>query len=141
MRAFWIKVITIAVIAVVLFMYQTSANSNARLNKVIEDLKAKIEEQKAQASAGRYKDGTYEGTGTGYRGEIKVRVTVSGGQITDVEITESGDDPAYFELASGITGDIVEKQGTDGVDTASGATFSSKGILEGVDNALKGASD
>ncbi|MBR3147349.1 MAG: FMN-binding protein [Eubacterium sp.] len=140
MRAFWIKAINIAVIALLLFMYQTWSRSYSHMSKVIDDLKAQLEEQK-QASAGRYKDGTYEGTGKGYKSDIKVRVTVAGGSITDVEIVDAGDDPAYLELASGITGDVVEKQGTEDVDTASGATYSSRGILEGVDNALKGASD
>jgi uncharacterized protein with FMN-binding domain len=141
MRAFWIKVINILVIAVVLFMYQTSAVSNAKLNRVIAGLKEKLEQAAIQEEAGKYTDGTYEGTGKGYKSEIKVKVTVEGGKITDITVVEHGDDPAYFGLASEITESIVEKQGTEGVDAVSGATFSSKGILEAVDNALEGASD
>lgn len=141
MRAFWIKVINILVICVILFMYQTGARSNEKMSGVIEDLKARLEEKQAEESAPLYKDGTYEGTGKGYKSDIKVGVTVSGGRITEVKILEEGDDPAYLGLASEITEKITEKQGTEGVDTVSGATYSSRGILEAVESALEGASD
>ncbi len=140
MRAFWIKVINILVICVILFMYQTGARSNEKMSGVIEDLKARLRQQ-AEESAALYKDGTYEGAGKGYKSDIKAGVTVSGGRITEVKILESGDDPAYLGLASEITEKIIEKQGTEGVDTVSGATYSSRGILEAVESALEGASD
>ena len=140
MRAFWIKVINILVIGVIIFVYQVGADTNARLNKAIGDLKTEIEEKKAEG-AGIYTDGTYEGTGKGYKSEIKVRVNVKGGNITDITVMEQDDDPAYFGLASEIIDAVVDKQGTEGVDTVSGATYSSKGILEAVDDALEGASD
>ena len=142
MKTFWIKAAAVSVIAIVMFMYQAGAHSNARMNEVVNELKSQLEESaEKKQSAGLYKDGAFEGTGTGYKGEIKVRVTVSSGNITEVEILENKDDHAYFQLASELTKDIVEKQGTGGVDTVSGATFSSNGILEAVSNALEGASD
>lgn len=140
MRIFWIKVITILVTGVLLFMYQTWALSYARMNRAVESIKTELEEQEQQQSV-VYKDGIYEGTGKGYSGDLKVKVTVSGSRITEIEITETSDDQAYLGLAAQLTEDIIENQGVDGVDTVSGATFSSKGILEAVDSALKGASD
>lgn len=139
MKAFWIKTVNIIVIAVLIFMYQTGAVSYEKMSKVVDDLKAQLEERQKQDTAAAYKDGTYEGEGSGYSGKLKVKVTVSGGRISEIEITETKDDQAYLELASQLTDVIIEKQSTEEVDTVSGATFSSRGILEAVSNALEGA--
>ena len=86
-----------------------------------------------------YLDGTYTGTGEGYGGEITVSVTVSGGQITAIEIVSAPDEtPAYFSQATGVIERILARQ-VPGVDAVSGATFSSEGIMEAVENALSGA--
>ena len=85
---------------------------------------------------GRYKDGTYKGTGKGYRGNITVSVTVSGGVITDITTTSYNDDREFFSKAqSSVIPAIIAAQGTD-VQTVSGATFSSRGLIEAVANAL-----
>ena len=141
MKAFWIKTISIVVIGIMIFMYQTSALSYSKMSKTIDALKAQIEEQQKQNAGVSYSDGTYEGEGKGYSGKLKVQVTVSGGQITGIEITETSDDQAYLGLASQLIDEIIEKQSTDEIDTVSGATFSSRGILEAVSNALEGAAD
>ena len=86
-----------------------------------------------------YLDGTYTGTGEGYGGEITVSVTVSGGQITAIEIVSAPDEtPAYLGQALGVIERILARQ-VPGVDAVSGATFSSEGIMEAVENALSGA--
>ena len=86
-----------------------------------------------------YLDGTYTGTGEGYGGEITVSVTVSGGQITAIEIVSAPDEtPAYLSKATGVIEKILARQ-VPGVDAVSGATFSSEGIMEAVENALSGA--
>ena len=94
----------------------------------------------AGAAAGAYKDGTYEGVGKGKNGDVKVSVTVAGGKITDVKVgdhseTEGISDKAIEEVPSAI----VEKQGTEGVETASGATMTSQAIIDGVNQALESA--
>ena len=81
-------------------------------------------------------DGVYEGTGAGLNGAIKVSVTVSGGKITEVKVLEHSEtagisDPAIEKIPAAI----VEAQSAD-VDIVSGATFTSKGIIEAVKNAL-----
>ena len=86
-----------------------------------------------------YLDGTYTGTGEGYGGDITVSVTVSGGQITAIEIVSAPDEtPAYFNQAMGVIERILAHQ-VAGVDAVSGATFSSEGIMAAVENALSGA--
>ncbi len=81
-------------------------------------------------------DGTYTGAGTGYRGEIDVSVTVQDGYITDVTIDQNRDTQKYFSRAkSKIIDRVLTNQSVD-VDTVSGATYSSNGILEAVADAL-----
>ena len=89
--------------------------------------------------AGTYKDGTYTGSSQGFGGEIKVKVTVSGGKISAIDITEaSGEDEAYLSMAKDIVETILDKQTTE-VDTISGATYSSTGIKNAVGQVLEGA--
>ncbi len=81
-------------------------------------------------------DGVYEGTGAGLNGSIKVSVTVSGGVITDVTVLEHAEtagisDPALEQVPAAI----VAANSAD-VDVATGATYTSKGIMEAVKNAL-----
>ena len=84
-------------------------------------------------------DGVYTGEGKGLMPGIKVEVTVEGGKITNIEVLAGEDTPEYFNQAKAqIPKRIVEQQELE-VDAASGATFSSKGIMEAVRNALQGA--
>ena len=100
----------------------------------------KLGEDGASAGqTGTYKDGTYTGSSQGFGGEIKVKVTVSGGKISAIDIIEAGgEDEAYLSMAEDIVKTILDKQTTD-VDTISGATYSSTGIKNAVGQALEGA--
>lgn len=84
------------------------------------------------------KDGTYMGTGVGYTGNITTQVTISGGRIADIQIASSEDTGSWFEDAKAVVQRILDAQSTN-VDTVSGATYSSQGILQAVANALKQA--
>lgn len=85
-----------------------------------------------------YKDGTYYGSGTGFAGTIKVKVIISSGKISDITIIETADGKDYIDSASALLKQIVKKQSTN-VDTVSGATYSSNGLIEAVRDALKDA--
>lgn len=87
------------------------------------------------ADVAAYKDGTYYGSATGFAGPIKVKVVISGGKIASIEIVSTSDGSSYISKASAITGKIVSSQSTN-VDTVSGATYSSVGIINAVRNAL-----
>lgn len=89
----------------------------------------------AATDAGAYKDGVYYGSATGFAGPIKVKVVIADGKIASVEIVETSDGSSYIGKASSITGKIVASQSTN-VDTVSGATYSSVGIINAVRNAL-----
>ena len=93
---------------------------------------SKIEEPAA------YRDGTYYGAGTGFGGTMKVCVVVSGGKIASIDIVENSDTPSYLSSASSLISTIISTQSTN-VDTVSGATYSSRGIIEAVRSALSQA--
>ena len=85
---------------------------------------------------GGYKDGTYQGSGTGFGGTITVEVTISGGKIASITIlSAAGETASYFASAQGVISRIISSQ-TPNVDAVSGATYSSNGIIQAVQNAL-----
>lgn len=88
--------------------------------------------------ASAYKDGTYYGTGTGFGGTLKVQVDISGGKIAAIQILENNDGSEYISRASSIINAIISSQSTN-VDTVSGATYSSVGIIQAVRDALSQA--
>lgn len=90
----------------------------------------------AASGEGVYKDGTYTGEAQGFGGTIQVQVTLSGDEITDIQVTSApGEDAAYLSQGEGVISSIISSQSTD-VDTVSGATFSSTGIINAVVDAL-----
>lgn len=88
--------------------------------------------------AAAYKDGTYYGTGTGFGGTLKVKVDISGGKIAAISIVETKDGSEYIKKASALLDKIIAGQTTN-VDTVSGATYSSSGLIQAVRAALKQA--
>ncbi len=101
----------------------------------------KVEEtaEAAPEVQGAYKDGVYEGIGKGNNGDIKVKVTVEGGNVISVELMEHGETEGIYEAAEeNVVAEIIKKQ-TAEVDAVSGATNTSNGIMEAVANALSTA--
>ncbi|MCI9470838.1 MAG: FMN-binding protein [Lachnospiraceae bacterium] len=163
MRMFWVRSADLLVIVAALFIYQSQAHVRTQI------ISAQEEQQKALRVQEAYKeamdkiamdktegsqtaentqepenvlgaaDGIYTGTGTGFSGDLTVEVTVEKGKIRDISITDTQDDDDYLDRASALLGQIMDAQGTDGIDVISGATYSSKGILEAVEHALEGA--
>lgn len=83
-----------------------------------------------------YKNGTYTGDGQGFGGNIQVQVTLENDTITDIQVVSApGEDSAYLSRGQGVISTILAAQSTD-VDTVSGATFSSTGIINAVNDAL-----
>ena len=91
------------------------------------------------SESGTWKDGTYTGSGKGFGGTISVKVTVKDGKISAIDLTSaSGETASYFSKAKGIIPKMISGQTTN-VDAASGATYSSNGIITAVRNALSKA--
>lgn len=111
-----------------------TAGSDSKENAASADA-----EESSDDSDNVYKNGTYEGSGTGYGGTITVQVTLEDDTITAVSVVSApGEDSAYLSQGENVIGSIISEQSTD-VDTISGATFSSTGILEAVNDALSKA--
>ena len=110
----------------------TQAQENPDNNTVEEE----TESQQSKSSNGSFADGTYTGSGSGFRGTTSVSVTVQNGSITDITVTSYQDDYPFFSRAeSGVISEILASQSIN-VSTVSGATFSSNSIIEAVANAL-----
>lgn len=87
-----------------------------------------------------YKDGIYEGTGTGFMPGLVVEVVIEQERIANVTVIDHNEQKERYwglpvELIPQL---IVESQSTD-VDTVSGATMTSQGIIEAVNDALSKA--
>lgn len=121
---------------------QEAAIAQARRDAKDKDDAAKEDEEEADTeeesddSENVYKDGTYTGSAQGFGGAITVQVTLANDEITDIQVTSApGEDSAYLSQGEGVISSIISAQSTD-VDTVSGATFSSTGIINAVVDAL-----
>ena len=89
--------------------------------------------------SGAYKDGECFGKASAYNGNVEVKVTISEGKITAIDIVKTKDDEEYFfDAQKKVIPEILEKQSTD-VDTVAGATTSCEGICHAVEKALEEA--
>lgn len=87
----------------------------------------------AQAKCKIRADGVYEGEYS----FVKVRVTIDGGKISDIEIlSHGGGGKKYEKMIEPLKADIIKAQSTE-VDSITGATVSSKNLKKAVENALK----
>jgi uncharacterized protein with FMN-binding domain len=108
---------------------------------VIGNIESNLEELKylqiEEVDLSTIKDGSYSGEYSALPVSAKVKVTVEGYQITDIELVEHVN--GQGSGAEIIPATVVEKQ-TLQIDTVSGATYSSKVILKAIENALLNAS-
>ncbi len=90
----------------------------------------------AQATSKIYKDGTYTGVGRGYRPGLTVSVTIKNDKITQISVLQNDETQSYSQYPiSVIPGEIIKAQSTN-VDAVSGATRTSNGIMQAVEDAL-----
>ena len=139
MKKFWIRTINVCVIVAALIGYskvtlaheQTDAAAKAEADRKNAEIAAEAGE-----TGGSYTDGTYQGTATGFGGDITVEVTITDGRIAAVDILSAEkEDSAYLTMANDIIPEILDAQSAD-VDTISGATFSSTGLKNATAQAL-----
>lgn len=85
-----------------------------------------------------YADGVYTGSSRGYGGTVQVQVTMEGGHITDVQILRAKQETSSFlRRAKRLLKTVLQEQ-TWEVDAVSEATYTSRGILGAIKNALTG---
>jgi fumarate reductase flavoprotein subunit len=86
-----------------------------------------------------FKSGTFQGSGTGHGGTVKVETTFKDGRIASIKIVEFGETAGIGDAARvAIPERIIKAQRLD-VDTVSGATEASKAIIEAVADSVRQA--
>ncbi len=117
----------------------TNTNTNKNTNQNTSTKKKPSSSKENYDKNSTYKDGTFKGTAEGWGGDITLSVTIKDNKITKITILSASDEtPEYFAQAKGVISSILKAQSTD-VDTISGATYSSNGIIEAVKACLKQA--
>lgn len=115
---------------------QAKSDAKDKDNAAKEDAEETDTEEESDDSENVYKDGAYTGSAQGFGGAITVQVTLANDEITDIQVTSApGEDSAYLSQGESVISSIISAQSTD-VDTVSGATFSSTGIINAVVDAL-----
>jgi uncharacterized protein with FMN-binding domain len=139
-RKLLIRLANVVIIVLALLYYNQVLSLNqelAKANKTIQTLsEASAGSGSGTATSGNYKNGTYQGSAQGFGGTITVEVTIENGNISDIQVVSAaGEDATYYNMAINVLDDIMSKQSAD-VDTVSGATYSSTGLINATKEAL-----
>ena len=119
--------------------YRAALEANVDKIRAQETVAESKRSAEANSASGAYKDGEYLGKASAYNGNVEVKVTISGGKMTAIDIVKTKDDEDYFfDAQKKVIPEILEKQSTD-VDAVAGATTSSEGIAHAVEKALEQA--
>lgn len=129
------KIIASFIIGAVVGSFLTSNITNYQINSQNNnDSQVEI-----GASQIHYTDGTYTGKSDAYGPDMEVEVTVENGKISNIDILNHNETPGFYERAfEKVPKNIIKNQHTE-VDTISGATYTSIGIIKAVENALEEA--
>ena len=84
-----------------------------------------------------YTAGEYTANGAGLNGPIEVTVTFDADKITDIKIGAHSETPGISDPAFNTIPAAIIAQQSLAIEVVTGATFTSKGILEAVKNALE----
>lgn len=92
-------------------------------------------------TSAKYTPGTYVGKAQGIRSEIEVSVTFDENSITNIEVTSHGETKNIADAAiEKVPAEILEAQSLD-VDVVTSVTFTSRAIINAVEEAAKQATD
>ncbi len=90
---------------------------------------------------GNLRDGAYLGESRGFASKITTEVKIYDGKITEIKIIDHKESKGWYEeVFMIIPREIINKQRLN-VDVISGATKSSKGLINSIENAIKKAAD
>lgn len=141
MAKFLVRLMSLVIITVCIISYNVVLSDRAEAeSRAKAEYEAQLEKMGMSEEAGNYKDGIYTGAARGYGGMVEMSVTIENGKITAVDVlSAANEDAAYWNATLGLIDNILAAQSAD-IDAVSGATFSSNGLLNAVDEALKKAS-
>ncbi|MCQ1529329.1 4Fe-4S binding protein [Lutispora saccharofermentans] len=93
----------------------------------------------ADIRLGSLRDGTYQGEARGFAGKILTEITITEGRIAEIKIIEHHESKGWYEeVFMMLPKEIIKKQSLQ-VDSISGATKTSKGLIRSVANAVNKA--
>ncbi|MDF7682686.1 FAD-dependent oxidoreductase [Lactobacillus sp. ESL0679] len=87
------------------------------------------------------KDGTYQGTGSGNRGEVKVSVTVKNGAIAAVNVDQQEETAGISSAALKKAPELIIEHQSYNIDAVTGATITFTAVEKAVKDALSKAGD
>ena len=127
-------------------LYEVSAPAQAQALEIIDpnetsvretgrEYDGSLDQESFEMPANGLVDGVYTAAAYGYKSDIEVQVTISQGEIVAIDILSQNEDADYFNRAVGVVSSVLAAQSTS-VDAVSGATFSSKGILQAINRGL-----
>ena len=140
---FLLRSFTLLLVLASVWGYQAAAvqrsDEKAQVRAEALQIKKQREAEASKALLRKYIDGSYEGEAEGFGGPIRVRVTVSEGEIKEIDVYDHAkEDDIYFGMALSVTKQMIEENDTK-ADIVSSATFSSEGIIRAVQKALEKA--
>lgn len=109
---------------------------------IAEALEAALKQARGEgtkAASIAFKPGSYVGTAKGYNGDVSLKVTFSENAITDIEVVQSKETEHVGTSAYPILFKDIKEYTSTGVDSVSGATFTSRAVLGAVEDAAKQA--
>lgn len=138
-KSFLLKLANVVCICVILVIYQGFVMQRQKKIEAMEEKAGAYAGNDNLQSKSLYEDGTYIGSAQGFGGVIEVEIIIEQGIIVSAR-TNSADNetPDYFKQAETIFDEVIKKQSAE-VDTVTGATYSSNGIINGLKEALEKA--
>jgi uncharacterized protein with FMN-binding domain len=134
---FFVKVLNVCIVCVLLVAFSFWATDAQAADELVKEQNAAIE--RAQSHGVFATDGTFEGEAQGFGGPVRVSVTVQDGYLDAIDIVSAEkEDEAWLNEAVAVIPAMIDEQTTN-VDTVSGATFSSAGIINATKAALASA--
>ena len=112
--------ILFALLAIAMFFIWTAGEENQDANNGTDEIQV------------------VQGSGAGFKGEISARLSVDKtGKIVDIKLTGLEETPEVGGAALKALEEQVKKAGsTNGIDVVSGATYSSKGAIDAISDAM-----
>lgn len=134
-RVFLVKAVNVAAVVLLVCGFSLWASQTAAADAAVQQ---QITEAERAANRGSFAtDGVFTGSAQGYGGPVNMQVSIKNGYIDDVQVVSApNEDAPYLSQAVKLLDDIKNEQ-TVNVDTVSGCTYSSVGILNGTKEALE----
>ena len=115
----------------------TVAGATVSSEAVISGVEQALEDAGVELGGGAHEQQGVLGTGSGYGGDIVLDVVVENGEIIEIFLVEESETPGIGDTAIAEMIEKIVEAGSTDVDVISGATVSSNGTINAVEDALE----